>query len=72
MSVCPCAYALLCVPSCPAPKPETETENFAKESCQIYFKGAKKILSHAVVPGEAKPSYIYSISKPHFRVSSPP
>ena len=58
------------VPSRP-PKKVAETENFARQGCQIYFKGDKKTFSHAVVLGEAKPSYEYSILKPHFRVSSP-
>ena len=31
-----------------------------------------KILNHPAVLGEAKPSYIYLILKPQFRVSSPP
>ena len=53
------------VPSHP-PKKVTEIENFAKQSCQIYFKGDKKIFSHAAVLGEAKLSYVYSILKPHF------
>ena len=51
------------VTSCPVPKKVTETENFAKQCCQIYFKGDKKMFSHTAVPGEAKPSYVYSILK---------
>ena len=68
-------FVCLSVPSVPSRprKKVTETENFAKQSCQIYFKGDKKnTQSHAAVLGEAKPSYVYSILKPHFRVSSPP
>ena len=76
MSVCLSVCLFVC-PVCPVPsrprKKVAETENFAKQSCQIYFKGDKKnTQSHAAVLGEAKPSYIYSILKPHFRVSSPP
>ena len=64
-----CPYA--CPSVCPVPpKKVPETENFAKQSCQIYFKGYIKIFR--VMLGEGKPSYIYSILKPHFRVSSPP
>ena len=72
MSVC--LSICLSVPSVPSrpSKITAETENFAKQSCQIYFKGDKKTFSHAAVLGEAKPSYVYSILKPHFRVSSPP
>ena len=31
-----------------------------------------KILNHPAVLGKAKPSYVYLILKPQFRVSSPP
>ena len=71
MSVCLFVCPVCPVPSRP-PKKVTETENFAKQSCQIYFKGDTKIFSHAAVMGGAKPSYVFSILKPHFRISSPP
>ena len=75
---CPsiCLSVCLVCPVCPVPsrppKKVAETENFAKQSGQIYFKGDKKLLIYAAVLGEAKLSYVYSILKPHFRVSSPP
>merc|ERR1711973_1078875 len=76
LSIClsVCLFVCLSVcPVCPVPSPKkvAETENFAKESCQIYFKGDKKIFSHAAVLGRAKPSYVYSILELHFRDSSP-
>ena len=70
MSVClfVCLFVCLSVPSVPSrpPKKVAETENFAKQSCQIYFKGDIKVFSHAAVLGEAKPSYVYLILKPYF------
>ena len=72
-----CLFVCLSVcPVCPVPsrprKKVAKTGNFAKQSFQLSFKGVNKILSHAVVLGEAKPSYVYSNLKPHFRISSPP
>ena len=54
MSVC-------LVPVRPRPPGKVaETENFVKQSYQIYFKGDKKnIQSHTVVLGEVKLSYVY-------------
>ena len=48
MSVCLSVCLFVC-PVCPVlsrpPKKVTETENFAKQSCQIYFKGDKNTQS---------------------------
>ena len=49
MSVCLsfCLFVCLSRLSHPVPSPKkvTETENFAKQSCQIYFKGDKNTQS---------------------------
>ena len=47
MSVCPYVCLSVCLCVCPIlfrpPKEQSVTENFAKQSCQVYFKDDKKI-----------------------------
>ena len=50
-----------------SPQKVAETENFAKQSCQIHFRDATATTAAALL-GEAKPSHIYTTQ---FRVSSP-
>ena len=50
-----------------SPQKVAETENFAKQSCQIHFRDATATTAAALL-GEAKPSHVYTTQ---FRVSSP-
>ena len=77
-SVCPYVCLSVCLsvcPVCPVLSPQKSRWNrkFCLTKLSDILQGwHKNIQSHAAVLGEAKPSYVYSILKPHFRVSSPP
>ena len=76
-SVCPyiCLFVCLSVPSVPSrPVPEKKSlkQKILLNKVVRYTSRVTKILSHPAVLGEAKPSYVYLILKPQFRVSLPP
>ena len=60
---------------CASPRKVKETENFDKSSCQKNYKADGNTFSHAdanALLSKAKLSYVYTILKTHFEVSSTP
>ena len=69
LSVC---LSVLSVPSRPVPeKKSLKQKILLKKVVRYTSRVTKNSQSLAAVLGDAKPSYVYSILKPHFRISSP-